>query len=541
MSAPVDSDSSPSAAPASSSGTPPGAPVAVAPLAVIDMGASAVRLTVAEGTPGGGLRILEEASRGVLLGKDTFTHGRLTAPTMEAALKVLAGFRRILEGYGVVRLRAVATSAVREASNRDTFLDRIRLRTGLAVEVIDGSEENRLTHLAVRDALGDHPAMSRGTALLVEIGGGSGDLTILLDGVPKFSGTYGLGAIRLRQSLGSWHGPHDRRMRLLSRHIRNVVEDLKREVTLHDVRHFIALGGDMRFAVSRILQQNLDAEHRVAVLDRAAFLALCAELAAQPSEALAERFGLGPADAETLVPALLAYRALLEETDAQEIVVPRASLRLGLLLDLARGEEAARLADFSRLVLASAVALGEKYRFDAAHGHAVSHLATRLFDDLRPEHGLSDRDRLLLMVAALLHDIGIHVHRNGHHKHTQYLVVASDIFGLTRDDLAIVGNIARYHRRAVPQKSHLPYAQLDREARVRVAKMSALLRVANALDAEHMQKVWDARVVRRPDEWILEVEGTGDFTMERLMVQARSDLFTEVFGFKLLFRETPRP
>ena len=530
-------ESDPDSVPRPDAVTLPSAPVP--PLAVIDIGASAVRLTVAERTPAGGLKILEEASRGVLLGKDTFTHGRLTAPAMEATLKVLEGFKRLLEGYGVLRLRAVATSAVREASNRDTFLDRVRLRTGLNVEVIDGSEENRLTHLAVRDALGDHPALTSGTALVVEIGGGSGDLTILLDGVPKFSGTYALGAIRLRQSLGTWQGPHDRRVRLLARHIHNVVEDLKREVTLHDVRHFIALGGDMRFVVSRLHQDDAP-DQRHALVGREEFLRLCDELSALPSETLVERFRLGPVDAETLVPALLAYRALLEETDARSIVVPRASLRLGLLLDLARGEEAARMADLSRLVMASAVALGEKYHFDATHGHAVAHLATRLFDDLRVEHGLDDHDRLLLMVAALLHDIGIHVNRNGHHKHTQYLVSASDIFGLTRDDLAVVANVTRYHRRALPQKSHLPYAQLDRETRVRVSKMSALLRVANALDAEHMQKVWDVRVLRRPDEWALEVEGTGDFTMERLMVQSRADLFAEVFGWKLAFREPGR-
>jgi len=518
----------------------PRPPGGAAPLAVIDMGASAVRLTVAERAADGALKILEEASRGVLLGKDTFTHGRITGPTMEATLKVLEGFRRLIDGYGVAQVRAVATSAVREAANRDTFLDRVRMRTRIDVEVIDGSEENRLTHLAVRDALGDHPALSQGTALLVEIGGGSGDLTILLDGVPKFSGTYGLGAIRLRQSLGSWKGPHGRKVRLLTRHIHNVVEDIKREVALTEVAHFIALGGDMRFAASRLLPQP-DAAWRCQDLGREAFLTLCNEIAAMPSAALAERFRLGPVDSETLMPALLAYRALLEETDAQTILVPHASLRLGLLLELARGEGAAGMADLGRLVMASAVALGEKYHFDAAHGHAVTHLATRLFDDLRAEHGLSERDRLLLMVAALLHDIGIHVNRNAHHKHTQYLIAASDIFGLTSDDQAIVANVARYHRRALPSKSHLAYAQLDREARVRVSKMAALLRVANALDAEHMQKVWDVKVLRQADEWILMVEGTGDLTMERLMVQARADLFGEVFGWRLAFREGGAP
>src|SRR5262245_63039302 len=135
------------------------------PVAVLDLGASAIRVVVAEYAGGPAPRVLEEASRGVLLGKDTFTNGRLGAATIEATLKALEGFRRIMDGYGVVRYRAVATSAVREAANRDSFLDRVRIRTGLEVEIIDGSEENRLTYLAVREALHDHEAMTHGNAL----------------------------------------------------------------------------------------------------------------------------------------------------------------------------------------------------------------------------------------------------------------------------------------------------------------------------------------------------------------------------------------
>ena len=137
------------------------------PVAVLDLGATAIRLVVAELPSGASPRILEEASRAVLLGKDTFGGGRLGAATIEATLRALEGFRRIMDSYGVVRYRAVATSAVREATNRDTFLDRVRLRAGIDVEVIDGSEENRLTYLAVREALRDHEAMTDGDALLV--------------------------------------------------------------------------------------------------------------------------------------------------------------------------------------------------------------------------------------------------------------------------------------------------------------------------------------------------------------------------------------
>jgi exopolyphosphatase/guanosine-5'-triphosphate,3'-diphosphate pyrophosphatase len=517
-------------------GTPPPPPEPPRPVAVLDMGASAIRLVVAEATPGSATRILEEASRGVLLGKDTFTSGRLGSATVEATLKALEGFRRIMDSYGVVRYRAVATSAVREAQNRETFLDRVRLRTGIDVEVIDGSEENRLTYMAVRERLKGHEALTAGDALLVEVGGGSGDLSFLRKGEPIHSGTYALGSIRMRQSLASWHGSHEQRMRLLRRHIHNVVGDIRREMPLREAKHFIALGGDVRFAASQILG---DAPHDEAVrsLPREGFLVFCDQIVALDVETLVERYRLPQADAETLVPALLAYRELLTETSAEAVLVPDASLRAGLILDIVGSEEGHGIEYFGKQVLASAAALGEKYRYDALHARNVAHLAARLFDELRAEHGLTARDRLLLEVAAVLHDVGNYVSLRGHHKHSQYLLSVSEIFGLSRDDMAVVSNVARYHRRATPQKSHLPYMALDSDTRVIVNKLAAILRVANALDADHLQKVRDVRVVREDEGWALEVEGAGDLTMERLAAVARSDHMTEVFGRKLAFRE----
>jgi exopolyphosphatase/guanosine-5'-triphosphate,3'-diphosphate pyrophosphatase len=218
-------------------------------------------------------------------------------------------------------------------------------------------------------------------------------------------------------------------------------------------------------------------------------------------------------------------------------VVPEASLAAGLLLDLERHEDGAGIEEFRRQVLASATALGEKYRYDAPHAKQVAFLATRLFDEMRAEHGLSDRHRLLLEVAALLHDVGIYVNLKGHHKHTEYILSVSEIFSLSRDDMAIVAAVARYHRRATPQKSHLIYMGLDRETRVEVSKLAAILRVANALDADHLQKVKDLRLPFEEGAWVLEVQGAGDLTMERLASLARSDFMTEVFGRRLAFRE----
>jgi exopolyphosphatase/guanosine-5'-triphosphate,3'-diphosphate pyrophosphatase len=239
----------------------------------------------------------------------------------------------------------------------------------------------------------------------------------------------------------------------------------------------------------------------------------------------------------------LAYGELLSETGAESLTCPDASLRLGLLLDIVKSEDdGTSLEQFRRQVLASALALGERYRYDAAHAKNVAHLATRLFDELKAEHGLSGRERLLLEVAALLHDVGIYVNLRGHHKHSQYVLSVSEIFGLSRDEMAVIANVARYHRRATPQKSHLLYMALDSETRVIVNKLAAILRVANALDADHLQKVKDVRVAAEEGTMVLDVEGAGDLTMERLAAQSRTDFLIEVFGRRVLFREAaPRP
>lgn len=505
-------------------------------VAVLDLGSTAVRLLVAEVGADRTIRILEEASRGVLLGKDTFTHGRITAATLDAALRALEGFRKIMQDYAVERWRAVATSAVREAANRDTFVDRVKMRTGIDVEVIDGSEENRLSYMAVQEVLGEHEALTHGNTVLAEVGGGSTDVSFLRAEGPVFSGTYALGSIRMQQNLASWHGSHEEKLRLLERHILNVVDDIRREIPLKEAVHFIALGGDVRFAASQILSDH-DAPGSLRVIPRDAFLAFCEAVAGLDTESLVETYRLPQAEAETLVPALLASRRLLGETRASEVLVPEASLRAGLLLDLALSEEGHGIEDYSRQVLASASVLGLKYRYDEAHARNVAHLAVRLFDELQAEHGLPRRERLLLEVAALLHDVGMYVGIRGHHKHSLYILSVSDIFGLSREDMAIIANVARYHRRSTPQKSHLPYMALDRDSRLNVSKLSAILRIANALDADHLQKIRELRILKGRDAFSLEVEGSGDLTLERLAMTALSSMFTEVFGRKLLFLE----
>ncbi|MBP1636396.1 MAG: exopolyphosphatase [Acidobacteria bacterium] len=507
-------------------------------VSVLDMGASAIRLVVAEVARGAPPRIVEEASRGVQLGRDPFSGRTIRPKTIDAALAALEGFRAIMDGYGVRHVRAVATSAVREARNGDTFLDRIEGRTGIAFEVINEAEESRLIFLAVRHALRRHAAFKGARTLLAEVGGGSTSLTLLRRGEPTRSGVYALGSVRLRQQLDLRRHALDVQVALLKRYVANILDEIRLEIPLHRVTHAIVLGGDVRFAASQMDGGWAGPDEGTREIARDRFLAFCDEVERLDAEGIADRFRLPVVEAETLGPALLINRLLLSETPARRLVVSDASLRMGVLLDIA-SDGGSSPGDLERQVLASAESVGRRYRFDSDHGHQVARLATRLFDELRDEHRLPDRKRLLLQVAAMLHDVGVYLSLRAHHKHSQYILDASQIFGLSRDETAVVANIARYHRRALPQDTHLPYVALDREDRLVVNKLGAILRLANALDAEHGGKVSDLRVVREGGSWAVELDGAGDLTMELLSGTARADMFVETFGRPLAVRRRP--
>lgn len=498
------------------------------------MGASAIRLVVAEVQPRQPARMLEEATRGVPLGRDAFSAGAIGSDTIDAALRAIEGFRAILDGYGVTAIRAVATSAVREARNGEMFLDRIRGRTGIGFEIINEAEESRLLYLAVRQRHGAQPAFRTAWTLVAEVGGGNTGLMLLRRGRPNRSGVYAVGAIRMRQQLDLRRHAPDVQASLLKRYIANVIAEIQVDMPLDRVTQMVAIGGDIRFAAAQIRGSDATGP---ATITREELGAFCDQIELAGEEALADKFRLQAVEAETLLPALLVFRALAARTGARRITVSDASLRAGLLIDMTEPGGRLGAADFEKQVLASADALGLKYRYDRPHGRHVALLATQLFDQLAAEHGLGGRERLLLQVAALVHDIGIYVSLRAHHKHSQYLLSASQIFGLSDTETAVVANLARYHRGGLPQKSHLAYVSLDAPDRLLVNKLAAILRLANALDAEHLQKVTALRLVPRGEAWVLELDGAGDLTMERLAAAARADMLTETYGRQVLIRQ----
>ena len=504
-------------------------------VAAIDVGSNSLRMVIAEVLPDGRIEILEQLRRAVRLGRDTFVRGRLGGQSMRAALAVLRDYQKMLRLYHVERVRAVATSAVREASNADTFLDRVFMATDLQVEVIDTSEESRLTVSAVRRAVGDALGVNRNQTLIADVGGGSTLLTVLQQGEIAAAQSLRLGSIRLQEVLSTSGEPPQRSAELLRQQIVNETATLRRSLPLGGVESFVAVGGDARFAAREIGKPNAAAA--LVTVDRAEFDKLVRRCQRQTAEELSKRHGLPFAEAETLIPALLVYQILLRKTRAEQMIVSQVSIRDGLLMDLARdvtGQEDEVLLDGA---IHSAMAIAEKYGANPEHAQNVSDLAVALFDQLQADHGLGARHRLLLRVAGLLHEVGSVVSSRAHHKHSYYLIANSEIFGLTRDETVMVAHIARYHRRAAPKPSHVEYMALPRKTRVVINKLAALLRMADALARGHLRQVSDLRFERQGDELVVYVPGGADLLLERRAIANKGDLFEDIYGMKVRLEE----
>ena len=510
----------------------------IRPVAVIDIGTTAIRMAIAEIDATGRIRLLETVSQGVDLGKDTFTRGQIRRATIEDCVKVLKSYRQLLREYQVIntdQIRIVATSAVREASNRLAFIDRIYIATGLTVEPLDEAEVNRITFLGIKPFLDSEPVLASSKTLIVEVGGGSTEVLLTQNAQVAYSHTYRLGSLRLREMLEEHRLPKLKVRSIMQSQIGRTVEEIVMHVPPEGSTELIALGGDIRFAASQILpEKKLQHLGRVSTASLERFTDKVLEMS--PDE-IVQKYRISIPDAETLGPALLAYSLLARTLHLDHISVTNVNLRDGLLKDMAVSGLWSE--DFAEQVIRSALDLGHKYGIDEHHAKHVAALAKKLFEQLRDDHQLDSRTGLLLHVSALLHEVGLYVNTTSYHKHSMYLIQNSELFGLGRRDLLLVALVARYHRRASPKPTHPGFAALDREGRVTISKLAAILRVAIALDRSYTQRIQDFSCERDDDRLVIHIANVEDLSLEQLALKQNGGLFEETFGLEVVLRAKP--
>ena len=502
--------------------------------AVIEIGATGIRLLVAEVLEDGNWNIVDRAERALALGRDVFTTGVVSRDSLLQCLAILNRYRELLSGWTIAddHITVLATSAIREAKNRDSVLDRLAVKTGFRVRVIDGIEENRLMYLVVEYALRDAPVkIARTNSIIMDVGGGSTEIMLMQKGKMVAAHSFQMGTVIIEQYIKAMMGSAKDMRRFLAEYIRTTAENLNNELRLDLVKQLIATSSDARLAARSVGTQVTDL---YAVIKREDFIAFVARVNAYSIEECMQHFRISYSEAESLTPGLLAYQFFLEMTAAETLIVPYLSIREGVVISQLSGPENLVREEFYTQVVASAMNLGKKFHLDEGHSRYVTRIALKLFDCLEAELGLDRHARLLLEVAGILHDIGSFIRASDHHIHSQYIVAHSDIFGLNKDDMNVLSNVVRYHRAELPSAAHPGYSSLPRSDRTMVLKLSALLRVADALDRGHSQHIHDFDIELTRDTLFLRAQGTHDVTLERLALEEKSDLFEDIFGYKLI-------
>lgn len=503
----------------------------MATLAAIDVGSNALRLAVGSVNGDRKLTILEDLREPVRLGQDVFTGGLMSEDVMNRAAEAFGRFREVIDRHGARWTKAVATSATREAFNKEIFLDRIAQATGIDIEVIGPEEEARLVHLAVADRIN----LKNRLALLVDMGGGSTEITLASNGSILVTESFRMGAVRLLQVLEERkHG--ERRFGQL---VREYADAAQRRITreLGDRRIDLCAGTGGNIESLGQLRREVFGKDRASVITKEELDALVRKLQGMTFAERIREFRLRPDRADVIVPAGIVLQKIVRLARVDEVQIPGVGLKDGLLLDMVAelyGEQRAVRRD---QVIASALQLGRKYGFDEQHGLTTAKFAARLFYETRQLHGLTLDHRLLLEVAALLHDIGQFVSVTDHHKHTHYLLTAAPVIGLTAPQMAVVANVARYHRKSPPKPQHEAYARLSPKERAVVSKLAALLRLADAMDNEHASRVADFTLELRKPRVMLRLRGEGEMLLEKWALAKKAAMFEEVFSVRLVVEE----
>lgn len=514
-----------------------GKPEGFTRIAAIDIGSNSVRQIVADVARDGKIRVVDEMKAAPRLGAGTRETRRLDERRMRDALEVVGRMTTLARQLGAERIEVVATSAVRDTTNGHLFLDLIREENGLAVRLLGGEDEARLSF---RSALA-HFELGRGRAVVLDIGGGSLEIALSADGLLERLISLPLGALRLTEEFF----PEKIKRSQVKKLRRKVRRALARKLPVRNWRGATVIGsggtctniGEMYLARRGLHMAQTVQGTKVPCADVERMLDALVDL---PAEDRARVPGLNPARADIIVAGICVIAEVLERLDATELTVSSYGIREGLLLETARVRPT--IADPGESRERSVLQLAERSHYEELHSKHVQKLALRIFDQIGERLGCEPGERALLADAALLHDIGYHINYEDHHKHSYHLISHAELLGMTPVEQLIVANVARYHRGPRPRKKHRSYAGLDKPSRQVVKRLSAILRVADGFDRGHSAAVETVQATWSDAGLSLGAapahEGR-DMQLELWGADRKSRLLARVAGVPVLIAETP--
>lgn len=497
--------------------------------ATIHIGASSVSLLISNLHSDGSDTEIDFLEQSIPIAHDIFSNGKLTRTTVEGCSNIIKGYLAAINELGFhhsnIQLRVVGTNILSEASNKDTFLNRIMITSGIHIDILDDGEMTRLIYLKTRRRLSDTPTMQKRTTLVLHVGPGNTRALLFEKGRIASYSSYRLGTHRTAEAVHDAITHNTDYHKLTRSHISGQLESIVEDYSRAKIEDIVLIGYEIQI-MSQYIHTNKHGNSDIQDLAH-----LCQQARTMNDDQLVKNFQIDYHTAEALLPALEINLAIAESLNLQRIRIPNSDYERGLLHDLFISTTVSE--EFSNEVIRSATSIGQKYRVHQLHAENVSRLSLSLFHQLSGIHKMSSHDALLLHTAAILHECGGFISPKAHHKHSQYIILNCEIFGLTQSDIALVALIARYHRNSEPNPTHAIYRDLPVEDRIRVSKLASLLRIADALDRSHSGRIQniETRIGRR--RLHIHLKNITDANTERLAMCTKGTLFENIFGYEI--------
>ena len=504
-------------------------------IAAIDAGSNAVRLSMARAYSALDIEPVHSERYPLRLGESVFLRHRFSEEIFKKTAKAFKHFRGVMDEFGVTRYRAVATSATREARNRWAFAHTIKRKSGIALEVISAVEESRLGREAVLAALGPEAPLR----CIVDLGGGSLELSILRDHTVEQGVQLPVGTVRLLTTLNLPGVIRPAEGEQVRRYVRALLESklVPRPSLGEGVA--VALGGNAETLANIAPGPR---EHGLQTLELSLLRARLPHILERDVDERMKAYAVRRDRADVMGIAAITFITLGRYLNLRTLAIPGVGVREGLLQEIAREafsrREPHRYNEAARQLLVGTRSFARRLEYDQQHAEHVRELSILLFDQLQPVHHLPAQSRVLLEAGALLHDTGHMISHKGHQKHGEYLALNADIPGLQSRDRAIVAAVVRYHnRKSEPGGHHPAYSALEDADKPIARRLAAILRIAEALDHSHRQRVMKIRTSFQRGAVCLQVNARGDATEDLRDAIRSAELFEKEFHVKIYFRQ----
>jgi exopolyphosphatase/guanosine-5'-triphosphate,3'-diphosphate pyrophosphatase len=500
-------------------------------IAAIDIGTNSLHMLIVQVRADLSFEVIDREKAMVRLGAGGLSGRRLTRASMTAALEALRRFRRLVDARQVDEVLAAATSATREALNGSEFLAQVTRATGFRPRVISGEQEARLIHQAA--VHGVH--VGRGRAAVIDIGGGSMEVTLGTGAAVHLARSFKLGVIRMTERFVKTDPLDARDEARLEDVVRGAVGDYCGQVAEAGFDRVIGTSGtilSLGTMAAALDRGQAPKELRNLSVTARQIRRLRKELTDSTLEGRLALPGMDARRSDLIVAGAVVLDTTLGLLGASELTLCDLALREGLLLDYIRRHrrEIAQADAIPDVRRRSTIELAERCGYQADHSIHVARLALALFDQSRAVHELTDREREWLEYAALLHDIGVHISYARHHKHSHYLITNGDLRGFHPDEIAVIALVARYHRRGTPKRTHPEWSALDASHRKAVRVLAAILRLAESLDRSHAQVVTGLTLTRSGKAYTLTCKSSADAEVEVWAAQRHSEPFSRLLG-----------